>query len=637
MPFTAVFAQDDAPSEKNTKSDDVIELSAFTVTSDEDVGYFSKNTLVGTRTNERLVNIPQNIQIVNEEFLEDLGSDNGIDSFKYAVSGINKREATSGDTFIRGFRVGGNAFLRNGVKFRGNMNIPLYDVERVEVIKGPAALLFGLQAPSGGVVNYVSKGASDKPEQYVKASLGSFSLKRLEAASAGPLGDSDFSYRVTAAATDSDARRKFDYFEDKFISMAVDYKISDTTKASFYYNYYYLDQVVSTETSSRNGTFLDIARDFSQQEEWVNMPRHVQYLSLQLTTEFTPTLQGRFLVNGSNQDFDFDQIFANEVPDANGDMNRRFQNYQGKERGGNSEWDIVKTFDLDRSTHKITWGSSINYQRTKTHYDGVQITPINVYNPVYGTVSSRPAFVNGTATPGGYTNNSAQRKTEGSMYLQGQSNFMDDRLILIAGISWQGTNTYRFNNLSGSVRSQIDRAFLNRYGAVFKPVDAFSLYYNYSESVSFWNSTFEGGPRDGEILDPSYTTNNEFGVKAETPGGLLFGSLAVFDLNRTNVRFRFTQPNGDRGTDQRASESNQGWETDIGIGLDNPMGRAQLILTYYDGGTVGSNGQIPRGVTNKMWSAFATQKVSEGSLAGLKFGAGLYHKGSLSMGSASID
>ncbi|MCA9474160.1 MAG: TonB-dependent receptor plug domain-containing protein, partial [Nitrospira sp.] len=633
IPIPSVFPQ--TSNSSATTDEELVELPAFVISTEGDDGYFSKNTMMGTRTSERLVNIPQSIQIVNSEFLSDLNLDNGVDSFKYAVSGINKREATSGDTYIRGFRVGGNSFLRNGVKFRGNMNIPLYDIDRIEIIKGPAALLFGIGAGSGGVVNYISKTASDKSAHYVKGTYGSFNAMRAEAGSSGPIGDTGLSYRVTVAATDADGRRDFDYFKDQFISTALDWKISDRSILSFYYDYYFLDQIVSTESIGMNGQFLDISPSFSPQESWVDAPRYTQFVSAQLITELSSTFQVRVHVNGSEQNFNFHQIFASRVPDANGDMARYFQNYAGRERAANLEIDSVKSFQTGSIAHKLTVGGALKYQRTKTHYDNVPITPINVYNPVYGTVPGRPGFQNGVAQPGGATNNSAQRSTEATWYVQEQANLMQDKIILIAGVAWQGVNTYRKNNFNGSLTDQIDHAYVKRYGAIFKPANWVSLYYNYSETVSFYNSTFEGGPRDGQILDPSITSNNEVGIKAETSDGLLFGGITVFDLNKTNDRFRYIQPDGSRGTDQRGEVNNQGWEADIGMGFKNPLGRAQAILTYYDGDSVDSSGNIPSGVTNEMWSFFLTQRISEGSANGLKFGAGLYHSGAFTLGSAS--
>lgn len=604
---------------------EVVELSQFVVSSQGDTGYFAKNTLAGTRANERLVNIPQNIQIINSEFLQDVNLDNGVDAFKYGASGINKKEATSGDTYIRGFRVGGNSFLRNGVKFRGNLNIPLYDIDRIEIIKGPAALLFGGDAGSGGVVNYIAKPAADRTVSTAKLTTGSFNLLRGEASTTGPVRDAGLTYRATVAASDSDWRRRFDYFKDTFFSLATDYKVSNTTKVSAYYTYYFVDQLVSTESTDTLGRFLNIPRDFSPQEAWAEAPRHTQYGNLVLNTAFTPTLTARIFANWSQQNFDFHQVFNARNPDAvTGLMNRTYQNYTGKERQANFQGDMFKSFATGPVGHKVTWGATVKFQRLNQNVDNAPLPAINVYTPVYG--AAMPQITRTRPLPGGSVSAPLNRSREDFMYIHEQAALFRGKLILVGGLSYNGVDTTRLNRINNALTQQVDDAIVKRYGAVFKPVDWASLYYNYSESFQFFNNIFIGGPRNGEILDPSYTGNNEFGVKAETSDGRLFGSVVFFDLDKTNVVVAYTQPDGTPGTRQSGFEVNKGWEADIGVGFTSPLGAGQAILTWYRGGSKDVNGLLPVGVTNKMWSAFVNQAVGSGPLKGVRFGGGVYFK-----------
>lgn len=634
LPFLALSAlAQTAPAPKPApaaKGDEVLELSPFVVSDKGDQGYFAKNTLAGTRTVERLVNIPQNIQIINAEFLQDVNLDNGTDAFKYAASGVNKKEATSGDTYIRGFRVGGNSFLRNGVKFRGNLNIPLYDIDRIEIIKGPAALLFGGDAGSGGVINYLTKPASERQEYTLKGTVGSFNLYRGEASASGPIGDTGLSHRTTVATTNSDWRRRFDYFKDAFFGLAADYKVSPTTKVSTYYNYYFVDQLVSTESTDTLGRFLRIPRDFSPQEAWAEAPRYTQYGNVVLTTAFTPTLTARILANASLQNFDFHQVFNARNPDAvTGIMNRTYQNYTGKERQVNVQGDMMKAFKTGPVGHKLTWGGTLKLQRLNQNVDNAPLAPINVYNPVYG--AAMPIITRTRPVAGGSTSAPLNRSREDFYYLHEQASLFDGRLILVGGLSYNGVDTTRLNRITNGLTQQVDHAAVKRYGAVYKPADWASVYYNYSESFQFFNNIFIGGPRNGEILDPSYTENNEFGVKAETSDGRLFGSVVFFDLDKTNVVVGYTQPDGTPGTRQSGFERNKGWEADIGLGFTTPAGPGQAILTYYKGGSKDVNGLVPVGVTNKMWSAFVNQSVGSGPLKGLKFGGGLYFKDSFTL------
>ncbi|MDZ4803153.1 MAG: TonB-dependent receptor [Bryobacteraceae bacterium] len=615
-------------------SEATIELNPFRVSTKGDAGYFSKNTLMGTRSTERIVNIPQSISVINSEFLRDLNLDNGIDSFKYGVSGINKREATSNDTFIRGFRVGGNAFLRNGVRSRGSYNTPQYDVDRIEVVKGPAALLYGLDSGSGGLVNYITGTASKQAESYIKGTVSSFNLYRGEAATAGPLLGGDMHYRVTVAATNADSRRRFDFFKDAFFSLAGDYRLSETAEVSYYYNYYYLNQVISKESVDSLGKLMNLPRDFSPGEKWADAPRWTQNFYIAYTNAVTPTFKTRFFVNGSEQNFHFLNIINARVPDALGNMNRTFQDRSGKERVISMQVDALKTFDTGQVSHKFTFGGAAKLQRLNTRFDNLVLAPINVFNPVYGTPI--PQFVRGVVQPGGSTASTIQRAYDGSIFAQEQASMFHDKLMIVGGLGWTGVNSWTFNSFTkATTATQIDGGIVHRYGAVYKPAPWASVYVSQTESISFFNQVFVGGPRTGEILDPSITKNKEFGLKAETSDGFLFGSVVLFDMDRTNVTLNYIQANGQPGVGQEGRETNKGWEADIGLGFKNPAGPLQLILTYYDGDSRNIAGAVPNGVSNKMWSFFATQKVTTGPLNGLKFGAGLYYKDDFAMANAT--
>jgi iron complex outermembrane receptor protein len=514
------------------------------------------------------------------------------------------------------------------------MNIPLYDIDRIEILKGPAALLFGSDSSAGGVVNYISKGPSDKPQTDVKATVGSFDLYRGEVSTAGPLGDTPISYRVTVAGTDSDFRRRGDYFNDAFVSTSVDYKISPTSKFNLYYDYYFLDQLVSTETVDASGHFLNISRDFSAQEDWANAPRYTQYLVGTFTSAITPTLQMRLLGNWSEQEFDFEQVFSARVPDSAGNMNRTFQNYTGKERAANFQVDFLKTFTTGSVAHKLTFGGAAKGQRLRQYVDNAPLAPINVFNPVYGT--PKPVLVRGVAVSGGSVSQPYTHTREESAYVQEQATMFDHKLILLLGGGYNGVNTVRVNMLNKSTTWQRDQALVKRYGAIYKPVDPVSLYYSYSESFSFYNSTYVGGPRDGQIRDPSYTKNKEAGLKAETSDGRYFGSVVYFDMKQTNLTVNYTQPNGTPGVTDTAYATNKGWEADVGMNFTNPAGPLQVILTYYKGDFKDQAGNVPAGVSNMMWSAFASQSLgNNGALKGFKAGFGVYHKDDFTMSNAT--
>ncbi|MBL9214595.1 MAG: TonB-dependent receptor plug domain-containing protein [Opitutaceae bacterium] len=619
-------------------SDEPLELSVFTVTGREDAGYFSKNTLLGTRTNERLVNIPQNIQIINRELLDDLAKDNYLDALQFGASGINKRTPLVSDVNIRGFRVITGSIMRDGIPnaTSANVNGPTYDIERIEVVKGPAALLFGQAAATGGLINFVTKRPSDTQRSSVTATAASFNLYRLVAETSGPLAKVGAKYRVTVAATEADGQGRFDYTSDRYVGLGLDYQLSAIATLNFDYYYYDISNNVSQIGVDSTGQIMKVADDFTFFEPWVKHDHFYHFAILTAKATFSPTLQGQLVLSGTWGKFDRDRVFARGAADAvTGVQNRTFQAFDQTNNFGNLIGDLVKTWATGSVAHKTTLGIFVAGQKSTQDLDSVLIGPINIYNPVYNT--PYPTFTRGVQVPGSPAPN--RRREIGqqeSGYLQHQATFWDGRVILVGGYRYNRFHSTTTQYLAPTGVSTLDRsAAVYRWGAIFKPAPAWSIYYNYSESFVYNSGSFVGGDKDGQPLLPSYGVNNEVGVKAETSNGRLFGSVAVFDLSLTNVRTLYTQPSGVSGVRQDGEETNKGYEADIGLSFPTPAGPLQTILTYYKGDQKNAAGALPNGVTNDMWSVFVAQTVSKGPLKGLRLGAGSVHKGPIPWGLAT--
>jgi len=158
MPLQAQVASD----ADDLADDDVETLGAFEVSEEKDYGYLKTNSATATRIGMEIQKVPMNVSVLSREFLDDTNAQSLTDIFRYsaAASGDTRyamrrpaNEATPQGVFtMRGFAV--NSIMRNGV-FR-YLSANLDNVERVEVVKGPAAVFFGQGYP-GGVINYITK------------------------------------------------------------------------------------------------------------------------------------------------------------------------------------------------------------------------------------------------------------------------------------------------------------------------------------------------------------------------------------------------------------------------------------------------------------------------------------------------
>lgn len=164
----ALRAQADASTQAAASSpasgpDKAIMLPSFEVTTTQDKGYLAENSVSATRINTPIADLPFSISAFTQQFIEDTGATDLYDVVKYTAgvtSGAKEFNAGADSFTIRGFQ---QAPERNGFNEGGGGNVYVdpVNLERVEVVKGPAALLYGQVSP-GGTVNYITKTPQDK-------------------------------------------------------------------------------------------------------------------------------------------------------------------------------------------------------------------------------------------------------------------------------------------------------------------------------------------------------------------------------------------------------------------------------------------------------------------------------------------
>ena len=163
----ALFAQGVAPAapretNKGFVDDAPVSLTEFVVQADSDQGYKTKNAISGTRSNVAIKDLPMSISVLNKEFIEDVGAVYASDAMKYAPSTSNPEynpsaaigfgQQSRGESTFRGFAA---LFgFRDG--FRAESQSSAVNVERVEMINGPASIIYGI-TPPGGMFNTVTK------------------------------------------------------------------------------------------------------------------------------------------------------------------------------------------------------------------------------------------------------------------------------------------------------------------------------------------------------------------------------------------------------------------------------------------------------------------------------------------------
>jgi iron complex outermembrane recepter protein len=212
-----------APETITPKEESVLVLSPFIVTTEKDKGYKATNSTSGTRLNTEIKDLPLNLEVITADFIRDTGATDLRQALRYSAGVVlesqsdalteqdfdsqsagandprgNTRRAGDSVSKLRGFLL--DQVLRDG--FRRVRTADSINIDRVEVLRGPSALLYGV-GNFGGVINYIPKKPLQSQKTYMGLSVDSNGLYRSEFDFTGPLGDGNHpwkpAFRITGA------------------------------------------------------------------------------------------------------------------------------------------------------------------------------------------------------------------------------------------------------------------------------------------------------------------------------------------------------------------------------------------------------------------------------------------------------
>jgi iron complex outermembrane recepter protein len=598
------------------------------VTGDEEGSrYRVPNASAATRTETPIRDIPQSIQVVPRQVIEDQGITTEITDAARNVSGVNIRSGFGGvvdDYNIRGFD--NFTKLRNGFISEFSQVAP-NNIERVEVLKGPASVLYGQFEP-GGVINYVTKQPLVNPYYSAAFTAGSYSFYQPSLDLSGPLTeDTSLRYRLTASYQNSDSF--VDFVDQEIIQVAptISYRIGENTNLTFAYEY------VRSDGAFYDGLPVDPVLFQVPRDRFVGEPsnflnQETNYINLNLEHQFNENWQIRSGV--AIQFFSLENgAFRPESVDSDGrTLNRFYQADTFYETNTYTiQTDIIGKFNTGSIQHQLLFG--FNWQRYT--FDDISIyasaPSLDLFDPVYGattpTVFDDPdsaRFISKRSTVG--------------LYLQDQITLLPNLKLLIGG---------RYDFLNEETTNQpldldgrtplgeptedtfYNEAFSPRVGIVYQPIEPISLYASYSRSFVPNNER----TRAGEVLEPTQGTQYEIGVKTEFLDGKFAATLAAYEITKTNVA---TEDPEDRDFSIAAGEvKSRGLELDL---AGEPLPGWNIIASFFVNDSFVSEDNDPELVDETFINApdqgaslWTTYELQEGDLRGLGFGFGIFYVG----------
>jgi len=590
--------------------------------------YRVPNASTATRTDTPLRDIPQSIQVVPQQVLEDRNVRTVFEAVE-TVSGVVENfrylGSNSGTRIIRGFAEGDT--FRNGFR-EGNVitTVPFATIEQVEVLKGPASVVYGFAEP-GGIINYVTKKPLSEPYYRLGFEAGNFGRIQPSIDLSGPLtADKNALYRFIAAYERRDSYQDFANSEITTIAPSLTLKLGDRTNLNLYYEYSrYFASPNTRQTPLLSDGRLVPRNFFPSYPDFNRFEANSHKFGYTFTHRFNDNWQIRNNFAATLASFKINDIFTADLIDDqflalgafDGDLDNK--NYF-------AQIDILGKFQTGSISHQLLVGFNFNAFREDYLNSTVDtnIPLLDIRNPDYNALTTKPALLPDLTFV-------IDRKSYG-VYFQDQVTFNEQWKLLIGGrYDWISDGTGSITNDGiANIPIQNDGAFSPRIGLVYQPSKNVSLYTSYTRSFS----PVIGRNPDSRPFEPSKGTQYEIGVKADFLDGRLSATLAAYNLTRTNV----LTPDPDPILAQLGFQIQVGEQRSRGIELDvsgEILPGWKIIASYaYTDAIVTVDNSIPSSADNRLAnvpinqaSLWTTYEIQKGDLQGLGFGFGLFYVG----------
>ncbi len=584
--------------------------------------YTRTQSSTASKTNLPIMKTPISVQVVPRAVLEDQQAVQVEDAVRN-VSGVFPGFTFGGlseEFMIRGFNSGFLSY-RDGFRFPA-ARLSLANIERVEVVKGAAANLYG-QIEPGGMINLITKRPQAQRHYSLNQQFGSYGQYQTRADATGALNESGtLLYRLNVEYLKKDSFRDFGFHERIFVAPSLTWKIAPSTKLD-------IDFMYSNEDFMEDYGIVALGNRPARvpRSRFLGEPR-VDKSSLQLyntaatlTHVFNDNWQVRSRFNHLRRDTVDPQTTGFDLNELTGELQRGF--YQGNSTGDTfmGTVDITGRFQTAGIEHNVLAGWDYYGSFSKVKSIISDAGSINIFRPRYNNF-------NLALQPNNFFIDS--RTEWNGVYFQDQITLFDKLHIMGGGrYDWASRDVgtafgvdQSLADASAAINKVNNARFSPRTGIVYQPWEWLSFFGNYVQSLGTANTAFDVA---GNTLEPQIGEQFEGGFKTSLFDGRLNSNVAYYHLTKKNLSLRVPgQPFSVAVGEARS----QGVEVDISGQITNGL---SLILTY-----AYTDAKVTKGDNqgNRLWnvpkqsgSLWARYDMQSEVLRGLSVGAGIYAQG----------
>lgn len=520
-------------------------------------GFVARRSSTATKTLTRLIENPQSVSVITADELENRKVETLDEALRYTAGVTPNMKPWAVDEFsmLRGFDLGTAGIFRDGLLTSGRAYaapIEPYGLERLEVLRGPASVLYG-QSPPGGMINAVSKRPSVDAMREIGLEYGTYDRKQFKADVGGALDEhAEWTWRLTVLARESGTRVDLDSDDRVYMAPALTWQPNADTRLTLMaqyqkddQSYAWPNQLVRPGPQGQPAPSVNLG---GRDNRW-DRKNHAFGYEFEHRFNTTWTLQQNLRYT------ELDRAETNVFPRvllADGhSVTRLFYPRSSAWRGLQADTRLQASFNTGALNHHVLVGLDYADNKTTDRYP-YAITPmpnLDLYAPVYG---GHEAIV-----PAAAPRKELYRLEQTGLYLQDQLKW--DRWVVTAGLRHDRARNSNTRELPAAGTStlayrQSASKTSGRLGGVYLFDSGWAPYVSYATSFA----PTIGRDVFGELLKPSTGRQFEAGLRYQPDNASTVYTASVFNLVRKNVTT--TSPQDPGATVQTGEVESQGVE-----------------------------------------------------------------------------
>ncbi|WP_229493848.1 TonB-dependent siderophore receptor [Massilia arenae] len=520
-------------------------------------GFVARRSSTATKTLTRLIENPQSVSVITADELASRKAETLDEALRYTAGVTPNMKPWAVDEFsmLRGFDLGAAGIFRDGLLTSGRAYaapIEPYGLERLEVLRGPASVLYG-QSPPGGMINAVSKRPSRDAVREIGVEYGTYDRKQFKADVGGALDEhGEWTWRLTVLARESGTRLDLDSDDRVYVAPALTWQPSADTRLTLLAQYQKDDQSYAWPNQLRNpdplGQPAASVNLGGRDNRWERENHAVGY---EFEHRFNDTWTVQQNLRYTELDRDETNVFPRALLPDGRSVTRLFYPRGSAWRGLQADTRLQASFTTGALAHQVLVGLDYADNKTTDRYP-YAITPmpnLDLYAPVYGGHE--------TIVPAAAPRNEVYPLEQTGLYLQDQLKW--DKWVVTAGLRHDRARNSNTRELPAAGTStlayrQSASKTTGRLGGVYLFDSGWAPYVSYATSFT----PTIGRDVTGELLKPSTGRQLEAGLRYQPENATTVYTASVFNLVRQNVTT--AAPQDPAATVQTGEVESQGLE-----------------------------------------------------------------------------